>query len=647
MQFLWRYIDDLVGKGLQFNVLMELMVYTAATLVPLALPLSLLLSSIMTFGNLGEHYELTALKSAGISLQRIMTPLITITLFISIGAFLFSNHVLPIANLKMRSLLYDVQRQRPELQITEGVFYNGIQGYSIRIGKKNMKTNLLRDIKIYDHTSKKGNIAVTVADSGYMKVTEDEKFMVINLFNGHNYYELVEDRKKSNRDKTYPHRRDEFKEQNFLIELTGFGLNRTDENLFRSSYQMLNLNQLELYQDSISNEVGKSRKKYRDDLMSRAMFKSDELMKADKRRKNKKDYNKKQEELLKKREEAVNHDEGTTKMDLPDTLMTYPERFIDSVFHHLPQQRKTMVMSQAMNFARNAKNIITNSQTIIIAKQKRLRRYQIEWHRKFTLSFACLIFFFIGAPLGAIIRKGGLGLPVIISTLFFIFYYIITITTEKMARELIVSPMIGMWMSSLILAPLGIFLTYKATADAGIMNLDTYLNLFKKLFRTDRVSLGEYMQQFAQNPESTAYSAESVEEVSGQLLSVVEEFRKGLSEDSKIKNFVSIYYSFQSRKSLEKITHLQEKLFRRVVHSDLAINKNVRHSVERIAYINYKEYEEPRSKPFIHIIMTILLPIGIVYFTGRYIKLLHLKRKMDKLKNDLTLFNKTLKEEII
>jgi lipopolysaccharide export system permease protein len=415
MQFLWKYIDDLVGKGLEMHIITELLIYTAASLVPMAIPLAVLLASLMNMGSLGENYELTALKAAGISLQRIMRPLIILSFFIASIAFLFANYVLPITNLKMRSLLYDIQQQRPELQIREGVFYNGIENYSIYIGKKDYKTNLLKNIKIYDHTERRGNTSVTLADSGYMKITSDKKYLLVTLFSGYRYSDVDnQQRSQQYQPSTYPFQRDKFNKEVIHIELSGFGLNRTDEQLFKQNYQMLNLRQLTYFADS-----------------------------------------------------------------LPKILSTN----FDSLFAAMPSTDKQSVISNALSMARDSKSYITSSFMNNDETLRRARKYDIEWQRKFTLSIACFIFFFIGAPLGAIIRKGGLGMPAVVSVGFFVLYYMISISGEKFAREGVLTPFFGMWLSALILLPLGVFLTYKATTDSAIMNMDTYSNFFKKVQR--------------------------------------------------------------------------------------------------------------------------------------------------------------------
>ena len=458
MQFLWKYIDDLVGKGLETTVIAELLMYTSASLVPMALPLAVLLASIMTFGNLGEHNELLAFKSAGISLQRIMTPVIFMVILITFGAFLFNNNMLPYTNLKMRSLLYDIQKQNPELQIKPGLFDNTIEGYSIRVEEKDSRTSLLKGIQIYDHSDHLGNIIVTVADSGYIRMTTDERHLVFTLYSGFTYTEMQK-KGRDKRKKTFPARRDKFQMQEMLVELVDFGLQRTDENLFKSSYQMMNLTQLKHVTDSLIDEILYNQKDLKSTLRTASYYKNKSFL---------------------------------YKGDDKDTVI-YEKKVVrfnaDSVFYSQKREDQIRTINQAIGAARNTTNYLNNSYITQDNKVRRLRKYQIETHRKYTLSLACLLFFFIGAPLGAIIRKGGLGLPVVISVFFFIIYYIISLTGEKFARESVLSPFYGMWISTFILIPLGTFLTYKASKDSIIMNTETYVLLFKKLFKIKQPSV--------------------------------------------------------------------------------------------------------------------------------------------------------------
>jgi len=482
MQFLWKYIDDLAGKGLEWTVIAELMLYMSAQLVPMALPLAILLSSIMTFGNFGENFELTAVKSAGVSLQRFMSPLIYLTVIICIAAFFYSDYVIPYTNLKTNTLIYDVKNQRPELQIKEGVFYNGIENYSIKIAEKDYKTNLLKNIMVYDHHDNQDNVNVTIADSGYMKMTADEKNLILTLYNGYSYEELKENKTGSKRNsKTYPHRRQNFEKQEIVFELTGFDFNRSDENLFKNHFRMLNLEQLDYAEDSLKNQLEEQTVSFRKTIATSSYFKKEDILAKDQAKRIKIIKKEKDEDEKKRIKDTVSSHKIIAELD--SSSLNKIHFNTDSVFKNLNNNSKESAIGHALTYARAAKNIITSSKTQINRKAEIIRRHQIEWHRKFSLSFACLVFFFIGAPFGAIIRKGGFGTPVVISVLFFILYYIISITGEKFAREAIVPPMVGMWLSSFILMPLGIFLTYKATTDSVILNSDTYLLFFKKLLK--------------------------------------------------------------------------------------------------------------------------------------------------------------------
>ncbi len=458
MQFLWKYIDDLIGKGLEVNIILEFLLYTSASLVPLAMPLAVLLASLMTFGNLAENLELLAFKSSGISLVRIMAPVMIISLLISVGAFVFSNNVLPISNLKMRSLLYDIQQQRPELTIKPGVFDNTLEGYSIRIGDRSNKTNLLKDIRIYDHTQKQGNTTVTIADSGYMRMSEDERHLLLTLYNGKTYIELQKQKKEDRNIKSYPLRRDNFEYQEMIIEMTGFGLNRTDEKLFRNSYAMLNLSQLNHFEDSLSEDIDQLFDKFHKTIDRTLVGKPKTI-------------------LISKTAHVPDSTGQSQVSDGPRIQKVY----VDSAYAELNKLERRRAISQAINYARSNKSVTTSNVGTSEFRISRLRRYQNEIHRKFTLSLLCLIFFFIGAPMGAIIRKGGLGMPVIVSVLLFLIYYIISMMGEKFVRESMIPPFFGMWLSTIILVPVSIWLTYKAANDSVIMNIETYFIWLKKL----------------------------------------------------------------------------------------------------------------------------------------------------------------------
>lgn len=451
MQFLWKYIDDMVGKGLEWGVLGELMFYASLGLVPMAFPLAVLLASIMTFGNLGENYELVAMKASGISLFRIMKPLVFVSIFLALFAFYFSNNILPHTNLKFGALMQSIKRQKPEMVITEGIFTNDIDGYSIKVDRKSKKDNMLYKILIYDHRAGQGNVSVTVADSGFMKISEDKKFMVMTLFAGETAQE--DNVNEAKRDKRYKFRRTHFEKQVVMVPLRGFDFKRTDEEGLRGSFRMMNLSQLEYSEDSLYTDYNQRVRRFAINMR----------------------YN-----------QSLN--KGIVELsNLEDSLRNYKaleqvrQVDFDSVVASMEPMVKNEVFSQAASQARQNKQNIDQNIFELYNLKKNLNKFSMEKHRKFTWSVAVLIFFFIGAPLGAIIRKGGMGMPVVVSILMFIAYYMVSISGEKASREDVWSMLTGMWFSTLVFFPLGFFLTYKAANDSGLLNLESYQLRIKKM----------------------------------------------------------------------------------------------------------------------------------------------------------------------
>jgi lipopolysaccharide export system permease protein len=448
MQFLWKYIDDLVGKGLEWYTIFKLLFYASSTFVPLALPLAILLSSLMTFGNLGENYELVSIKTAGISLSRMMRSLIILSIFISGMAFYFSNVVLPTANLKFLSLLFDIREKKLAFNIKEGVFYNGIEGYVIRVGKKDPDGNTIHDVMIYDHSKRLGNVSVTLAEWGKMELTPDKRFLIFRLYNGTDYEERTDLR---NADKTHPFQRIKFKEQSQRFDLSAFQLTRTDEKLFKSNYEMQNMNQLNNSIDSIKGDIKRDKIAFGKEFIHNYRFLSSRETK----------------------------NPGT----VADTLGKLPSDFM-SMFK--PDEQKNIV-SVAKNSANAVINNLKMTKDDRYQKNKLLHKHEVVLHKKFTFSIACFLLFFIGAPLGAIIRKGGLGLPAVISTIFFILFWILSFTGEKYTVEGILPAYEGMWIAPAVLLPIGIFLTYKATVDASLLDIDAWTKVFNRIFKRYRI----------------------------------------------------------------------------------------------------------------------------------------------------------------
>ncbi len=440
LQFLWKYIDDLVGKGLEWYVIGKLLFYASSTFVPLALPLAILLSSIMTFGNLGENYELVAMKSAGISLRKAMKSLIYVAIFTSISAFLFSNYVLPVANLKFGSLLYDVRQQKLAFNLTEGVFEHDLNDYVIRIGRKAKDNKTIYNVQIYDHTSKLGNVKVTTAQKGIMELTPNKSKVVFTLFDGYTYAEITD---QDGYKKKRPFESTKFSKQKLTFDLSEFQLSRTNEQLFKSHYSMLNIKQLNKSIDSLSA--------YR---IQRIDFFKKKFVRG---------YT-----VLGKNDTIL------------DTLLVQADTslLLDSItcplIHNFEREAQVEIIQSAQGKARNAKEDAYIYNNELESRAQVISKHEVAWHQKFRLSVACLIFFFIGAPLGAIIRKGGLGLPVVVSVLFFVLYHVVTMMGEKAVKTGEWDAFFGIWLSTFLILPIGLFLTYKATTDAPLLDAESW-----------------------------------------------------------------------------------------------------------------------------------------------------------------------------
>lgn len=462
MQFLWRYIDDMVGKGLGIPVLGEMFFYAALFLLPMALPLAILLASLMTFGNLGERLELLAMKSAGVSLIHIMRPLMITIGIISIGAFFFQNNAMPVVQVKLYSLLYSMRQKSPELDIPEGVFYGEITGYNVYVKQKDNKTGLLKDVMIYDYSDGFNNARVIKADSGRLKTSADKLFLVLSLFNGESFENLKNQTGSAGAKVAVPYRRETFGTKEILIEFDA-NFTRTDESFMQNQYMGKKLNDLQTSIDSMTVRLDSIK-----DLNAKSVYEMSYRRTFSKP---------KREEGNQAGSSQVNNtDSLKKKQDEPAIIIDF-----DSLYQAQPASGKAALLVRAKSNIESVKADYYFKAATMGDEAYKVRRHLTEWHKKFTLSFACMVFFFIGAPLGAIIRKGGLGMPVVISVILFIFYYIVDNIGFKMARDGVWEAWEGMWLSSAVLAPLGIFLTYKAVNDSVILNADTYLNALKNL----------------------------------------------------------------------------------------------------------------------------------------------------------------------
>lgn len=444
MQFFWLYIDDFVGKGLGIGVVMEFIWYQSAVLIPLALPLAILLSSLMTFGNLGESFELVAIRSSGISLLRFMRPLFVLTFFICCIAFLFSNYIIPVANLRSRTLLADIVFAKPAFDLKEGVFYDKISGFAIKIGKKEPNDSVIREVIIYEQGNPLQDNFI-VARSGIMRVTGDKRFLEFDLKDGWRYQERGDLAAKTNTE----YIRVEFKDYKKQFDLSSFQFTRTADSLNKNNERMYSMRQLNVVIDSLKKQIRTMKERIGNEMVRSSRF----LMYMD------------------------------SSWKGADTKVFPPVKDFDEL---LPDSVKQAVAERAIPGINSMKIMLNTNTNELKEKQKVLDLHEIEWHRKISLSLACLVLFLIGAPLGSIIRKGGLGTPLVFAIAFFMVFYFSSNTGEKFAREGSISAFTGMWMATFVLVPIGLFLTYKAMQDSQLFNKEFYYRAAKfivSLFR--------------------------------------------------------------------------------------------------------------------------------------------------------------------
>lgn len=455
MQFLWKSIEDLVGKGLSVGVICELFFYAALSMVPTALPLAVLLASLMVFGNLGEKFELTAMKASGISLFRIMRPLIVFMAFLAVGAFFFQNDVLPIAKTKMWTLLFSVRQKSPEVEIPVRSFYDQIPNMNLYTESKNPETGMLYGMILYDLSRGYDNTRVILADSGRFNFTEDKTRLFLHLYSGEMFENMRDNSMGASSSRYMPFRREHFDDKQIYFPFDA-NFNRIDEGGMRSQYIGQNVRQLMHSIDSIGREVDSVGTQYATEIRNAPYF---GLTRTITRR----------------------QPDGTFEnIERPQVALDQPID-IDSIITARGPSLQKSYLTQALAKAKRQKQEYMYRSLALSEQAKLMRRHDIEMQRKFTLSFACIIFFFIGAPLGAIIKKGGLGMPLVISVLLFIVYFLIDNAGYKMARDGKMPVWEGIWLSSFVLLPMGVFFTYKAVGDSAVFNMDAYRNFFRRL----------------------------------------------------------------------------------------------------------------------------------------------------------------------
>ncbi len=576
MQFLWKYIDDLVGKGLSMEVLGELFFYAAVTLVPMALPLAILLASLMTFGNLGEKFELTAMKAAGISLLRVMMPLIILISGVAVGAFYFQNNVLPQAQVKMWTLLFSMKQKSPELEIPEGVFYDQITGYNLYVQSKNKQTGILRQVMIYDVSKGYDRGTILRADSAQLAFTKDMKHLYLHLWRGEQFDNL---QNQNTAGQNVPFRRETFKEKELLIPFDA-NFSRLSEDNMRKQYVGKNIAELRHTIDSVQTRVdsaGDVNAVYLQRLPYGGV-----TPKVDPNSHRVKPY------------QAVAMPAG-------------PQNF-DSLLTALPQAKLDLVLEQARNKAQMQQSEATFKIEAMKDDLTSIRRHEIELMKKFTLSVACLIFFFIGAPLGAIIRKGGLGTPLVISVILFIIYYIIDNTGYKMARDGRWPVVEGMWISTVILAPLGIYVTWKAMNDSAVFNPDAYRHLLSKLLGVKQTRKVEFKEVIINDISTT--------EALARLGAIISEAKALLERCRRPQMFFSFWLKGLPQHS---IAALGESIDETADYLTDCRDKAVVNKVMDFPVVSSVWIYHPSHRKWLSIAAMVLFPLSIpVWLVGVY-----------------------------
>ena len=569
MQFLWRYIDELIGKGLSMEIMAQFFWYMGLFLVSQALPLAILLSSLITFGNLGESSELTAIKAAGISLMQAFRSLIVITILIMIGSFYFQNNVGPHANMKLTQLLISMKQKSPELEIPEGIFYDGIPNCNLYVQKKDLKTGKLHGVMIYRMTDSYEDAAIILADSAMLQSTAEKKHLLLTLWSGE-WFENMKSSEIAN-SAAVPYRRESFINKRIVLDFDG-DFNMTDATSLSNNAKAKSLAQIKHAIDSLDctyDSVGRS-------YMREAMVRYYNIPSIDK----------KDSLLAVKRGEQKNAN-------------------IDSVFNRLRQDEKARVVNAALADVQQATSDLDFKRMITDDADYVIRQHQLEGIGKFTLALSCLIFFFIGAPLGAIIRKGGLGFPVVISVLVFIIYFILDNSGFRMARSGMWSIWFGRLLSTAVLAPLAIFVTWKATNDSAVFNIDAYKEFFMKLLGL-RMKRHYFGKEVIIHDPNYAADAQSLTTINEDII-----LYNKVHKLKRAPNFINVFFKYQPDHEIERINEELEKVIDDLTNTK---NKYILHDINQYPVLSTKAHTRPFERKWLNIMAAIIIPLGTVLY---------------------------------
>ena len=568
MQFLWRYVDELVGKGLEFDILAQFFFYSGLTLIPLSLPLAILLAALMTFGNFGERYELLSMKAAGIPLLRIIRPLTIFCTFLCCTSFFFQDVIAPKAQLKLWTLLVSMKQTSPELDIPEGVFYSDIEGYNIYVKKKDRDTGMMKDLLIYNLSDGFENAHIIWAAEGSMEMTEDKQHLFLHLYNGEQFENL---KSQSISSKNVPYRRESFREKHIVIEFDG-GFNMVDGNLLSDRSDSKSMAAISQSIDSLS---------VRADSIGRSMF--NDIKKI-----------------------TYNTQNITTKDSTLIAEGKIPAIInADSIFnaYTLAEKEKTL------KYASDRLGSLASDWKIKSMQMKdadnNIRRHVADWHKKITLSLSCLIFFFIGAPLGAIIRKGGLGLPVVISVIIFVLYYIIDSGSSRVAKSGEMNLLLGVWMSTLVLAPLGAFFTYKSNKDSVVFNLEIYVNFFRWLLGL-RPSRHVFKKEVIIEDPNYTRIYEELTEVSARSQEYLDTHHLGSAP-----NYYQIFTNDGPSNAIAEISERMEALI-----DELSNSKDgpILNSLNNYPILSTQAHKSPSDHRWLNILLGVFVPVGLFFY---------------------------------
>ena len=579
MQLLWRWIDDFVDKGLDFYVLAQFFMLSSITLVSQALPFAILLASLMTFGNFGEKLELLAMKAAGIPLLRIMAPLIVFCAMLGGISFYFQNVVSPYAQMKLYTLMYSIKQTSPESEIPEGIFYDRLEGYNIYVDKKNMDTGMLYDVVIYDTSGGFENTNILLADSATITNTADERHMILSMYSGEQFSNLQEQKIQK---KNVPYRRETFSRKDVVIELEG-GFEMKDASIMKSNADSKNMKELEVAIDTIS---------YQNDSIAQNYWKN----------------------LKRTTYDAV------TKLDHDDTLMMQKKNIhsikYDSIYTTATKQSKLVWKRAQLNKVKQMKVDYEIKHNILHSREKDLNKHKISWWKKFTLSLGCLIFFFIGAPLGAIVRKGGLGYPVLISVATFILYHIFDTAGYKMSREGEWHVWFGAWLSTMVLSPLGLFFTYQSNKDSEIFNSDSINRFFRMLFAIPEKRNVTLKEVIIDDPDYA-----KAKDVMLELHNGAREYIKV----NRLKNMPSIKSVFfnENDHTLDEFNDKMENIIEELGNSR---NRKVVIMLNELPILSPHATVSPFKRRALNILSIVIFPIG----TTIYLRAIKFRRRLAK-----------------